>query len=267
MRGRFLNVALDLKSSRALRPLLHRDIIVMHRKRGFLSIELARQPRTPDDAAREFLSFIGALSGDALAAWAACSDRVFNIGVSAGSEPFQLDITTATQLALTQEGVRIAVTVYPMDPNDRRFEEADAHWEAGRLKQGFELFLLAANDGSVDAFNNVGYAYDVGHGVRRSRSEAIRWYRRALATGDPVAASNLGTMFRKSSPRTARRWFERAVELGLSDALLELAKLDRQPQRAIERLERLLELNDSAPITIEEAESLLATLRGASPAR
>jgi TPR repeat protein len=40
---------------------------------------------------------------------------------------------------------------------------------------------------------NVGYCFDVGLGVRRSRERALFWYRKAAKKGDGAAANSIGT--------------------------------------------------------------------------
>lgn len=53
----------------------------------------------------------------------------------------------------------------------------------------------------------MGYAYDVGVGIRRNEREALRWYRRAYRDGSSTAASNISTIYRD------RREFRRSLSV------------------------------------------------------
>ena len=99
--------------------------------------------------------------------------------------------------------------------------------DAGRPSAGFKSLMAAARLGDVASQQMVGYLYDVGRGVRRSRTKAFYWYRRAARRSDPCAASNIGILYKEpGSFRLARFWLKRSNGLGLTDALLDLAKLE-----------------------------------------
>jgi TPR repeat protein len=53
------------------------------------------------------------------------------------------------------------------------------------------LFQLAAAQGHPRALFNVARCYEEGRGVPENKAEAIRWYRRALAAGNSLAANSL----------------------------------------------------------------------------
>ncbi len=110
--------------------------------------------------------------------------------------------------------------------NARSFELADSLAEHGRYRSAFRVFLRAGQRGDTSVFGRLGYAYDVGQGVRKSRRKALYWYRRALAAGEAVAAHNIGTVYRDSGHSLrAAAWFRRAVALGLHGSNLELGQL------------------------------------------
>jgi TPR repeat protein len=93
-------------------------------------------------------------------------------------------------------------------------------------RQAFRVLLSAARRGDTTVFLNLGYVYDMGQGIRKSRRKALRWYRRALAAGETTAAHNIGTVYRdRHDVLRAIRWFQLAVDMGHSGSNLELGQL------------------------------------------
>jgi uncharacterized protein len=81
------------------------------------------------------------------------------------------------------------------------------------------LLRRAAQMGDRSATGSLGYAYDVGRGIRRDRALALLWYRRAAHMGDCGAATNIATVFRdEGNLKRAHRWLLRAVKMGDGDA-------------------------------------------------
>jgi hypothetical protein len=75
-------------------------------------------------------------------------------------------------------------------------------------------------------FVNLGHAYDVGQGVRRSKRKALRWYRLAVAQGEAAAANNIGTVYRdRGDLIRSLKWFSRAARMGDSGANLAIGQL------------------------------------------
>jgi len=54
-----------------------------------------------------------------------------------------------------------------------------------------ELFKKAAEQGHVDAQNNLGAMYFTGDGVTRDEKKAIEWFEKAAAQGNEDAQANL----------------------------------------------------------------------------
>jgi TPR repeat protein len=99
---------------------------------------------------------------------------------------------------------------------------ADQH----RYRQAFRVLLRAARRGDAAVFLNLGYLYDVGQGIRKSKRKALHWHRRALTAGVTTAAHNIGTVYRdRHDVVRAIRWFQRAVDMGHSGSNLELGQL------------------------------------------
>ncbi len=150
-----------------------------------------------------------------------------------------------------------------------KFREACAHLDAGRHREAFRLFHEAARAGHVASLLNLGYCFDVGHGVRRSREQALFWYRKAATKGDGAAANNIGTLYRdEGRPRLAARWFQKAVSLGATDALLELARLYEGAFHDLARARAaLVRLKRSKKVTEDAREQASALLSKLSPRR
>jgi uncharacterized protein len=106
------------------------------------------------------------------------------------------------------------------------FERADRLADQRRYRQAFRVLLKAARRGDSTVFMNLGYAYDVGRGIRKSKREALLWCRRALAAGEGAAAHNIATVYRdRGDVMRAVRWLRRSVGLGNRGSNLELGQL------------------------------------------
>ena len=149
---------------------------------------------------------------------------------------------------------------------EMKFNEACAHLDAGRNREAFRLLQEAAWAGHVASLLNLGYCFDVGRGVRRSRDRALFWYRKAVSKGDGAAANNIATIYRdEGRPRLAARWFQKAVSLGATDALLELARLYiepfNDPAKARSALARVARARNVTEDTREQAKALLSRVQ------
>jgi TPR repeat protein len=145
------------------------------------------------------------------------------------------------------------------------FSEASRLLERGKVREAFRLFFVAAKAGDSRAQLNVGYLYDTGQGVSRSRTHALQWYRKAVQRGEAAAANNIGTIYRDEGRlRLAVRWFEKAAAMGDGDALLEVAKLYagplEEPAKARKLAVRVRSSKRAAADSRDEAERLLQTL-------
>ena len=108
---------------------------------------------------------------------------------------------------------------------DALFICADKHADEGNFKLAFRLYLAAAKAGDTSCQINLGNLYDQGSGVRRNRSAAMYWYKRAYRRGKASAAHNIGVMWRNEKKYgQALNWFKKAVRLGDDESNLEIAK-------------------------------------------
>src|SRR5581483_3189622 len=60
------------------------------------------------------------------------------------------------------------------------------------------LYAQAANQGISDAMRMLGLMYENGQGMRRDDTEALRWYNKAIASGNTLAMANLATLYEYS---------------------------------------------------------------------
>lgn len=150
---------------------------------------------------------------------------------------------------------------------DELFIRADKQADEGNFRSAFRLFLAAAKAGDVSCQINVGNYYDAGTGVRRNRSAAMYWYKRAYRRGKASAAHNIGVMWRNERKyRRALEWFKKAVRLGDPQANLEIAKYyleaEKSSTRAAPYLQKVCDSNRVTEGGLEEARRLLRRLKG-----
>jgi TPR repeat protein len=152
-------------------------------------------------------------------------------------------------------------------PNTQKlFSQSAKREENGDLQSAFRLYLAGAKAGDTGCQLNVGNYYDAGPGVRRSRSAALYWYKRAYRRGVSSAASNIGVLWRNDNkPKRALEWFQKAVRLGDDEAHLEIAKYYLQnkgkPAKAIHHLKKVHPSKWVTEAGVEEAVKLLKQAR------
>ena len=149
---------------------------------------------------------------------------------------------------------------------DDLFFRADKEADHGNFRRAFRLFLAGAKAGDKSCQLNLGYLYDTGKGVRRNRSAALYWYKRAYRQRDAPAATNIGTVWRdEGQHKRALSWFRKAVKLGDDEAHLEIAKLYLQneddPAKAIPHLQKVCQSDWVTEAGQEEAAKLLKQAR------
>ena len=90
----------------------------------------------------------------------------------------------------------------------------------------FDDTKVLADQGDVDAQNNLGVMYDNGNGVPENDAEAVKWFRKAADQGYAKAQYNLGLIYFKGEgvPKNdteAVKWFRKAADQG-HDSLYEV---------------------------------------------
>jgi hypothetical protein len=117
----FLNVDLDMSAKSDLQPLvsaLGRRVIPLYvgrdRRRYVAHLELANQPKNPDQAIREFDCLIHSLPKKLQSLWASAKVLDFNVGVQAADTPhsYALPFSRETIEAVSALRGRIVLTIY-----------------------------------------------------------------------------------------------------------------------------------------------------------
>ena len=139
---------------------------------------------------------------------------------------------------------------------------AEKQEEQGRMRVAFRLMLAAAKLGSISAQINVGNYYDDGRGVRRNRTAALYWFKRAYRRGDYCAAHNIGVVSRnEGNHRRSLYWFSRAVKMGDEESSLDIGKHflrnENNPKKAIPYFKRVKPTGWVSEAGAEEADRLL----------
>jgi TPR repeat protein len=92
--------------------------------------------------------------------------------------------------------------------------------QEGKGDRAIVLFRASAEAGDIYGYNNMGWAYENGVGVTRDMHQAISWYEKAAAAGQPNAPVNLGLIYSQGKggvakdPRKAAQWFGMAARNG-----------------------------------------------------
>jgi hypothetical protein len=113
----FLNVDFDISpagSGLALVRALGATVIVLHKRKRFICLELARQPKSVDDAIQEFARLIEQLAAKARHVWDGCQSRTMNVGIRAGKRPHSAEfkLSQATIDALARIRADVVFTIY-----------------------------------------------------------------------------------------------------------------------------------------------------------
>lgn len=134
-KSQFLNVDLDIYSTRDLRPLvaaIESKVIVLHvgkhNRTWEAHLELNNfhlDPRKPDTGIRRFCKLIQKLPPEAQDIWNAAKIRRFDIGIdSAKGQDYWCALTPETLMAAAELRAQIAVTVYRYDMKSKRTSKA-----------------------------------------------------------------------------------------------------------------------------------------------
>ncbi|WP_270920483.1 caspase family protein [Parasedimentitalea psychrophila] len=91
-------------------------------------------------------------------------------------------------------------------------------------------YLIAANQGDLASYNNLGILYEDGEGVSQDYALAMQWYRKAAEQGYAYAQNRLGYMYQNGlgvpeSDREAATWFRKAAEQGHAEAQYGLGQM------------------------------------------
>ena len=86
-----------------------------------------------------------------------------------------------------------------------------------------QWFRRAAEHGLSSAQNTLGVLLGNGDGVKKNFDEALSWLKRAFHAGELYAAHNIAITYRQIGDlRIAVKWFQKSVDSGDGDALVQL---------------------------------------------
>ena len=103
---------------------------------------------------------------------------------------------------------------------DMKLKEAKKALDQEQYSEALAILSPLANSGNADAQGYLGVMYQLGLGVERSGSEAVRWLQKAADQGNGSAAHNLGTIHLCGMPDVApdralaKKWYRKAHDLG-----------------------------------------------------
>jgi hypothetical protein len=131
----FLNVDVELRSARALQPLLDAlgsRVVVLRSDRDGRTyrthLEVAIESRNPNVLIRRFVALVERLPRHARTLWNGAQSREFNVGIQAAAVPhsFGLDLDNDTVRAIARINGRIGITVYGAGGVDRAHEPSNS---------------------------------------------------------------------------------------------------------------------------------------------
>lgn len=102
---------------------------------------------------------------------------------------------------------------------DQAVETARAAFLNGDYASSIPALRPAAEAGNPTAQNILGLAYEKGYHVPQDIDQAIEWYQKSIASGDPKAMHNLGLLLRDGAdgltpdPQQARQYLTQATDL------------------------------------------------------
>ncbi|KAH3722464.1 sel1 repeat family protein [Pelomyxa schiedti] len=105
--------------------------------------------------------------------------------------------------------------------------------------KAFQYYMLAAQQGELNAQRNVGLCYKNGEGVNMDKTEAVRWFKMSSAL--PISCANLSNCYRngdgiKKDPVESLRLLKLAAEKGVKTAQCKLAGETSDPVEAFRLL-------------------------------
>jgi TPR repeat protein len=121
------------------------------------------------------------------------------------------------------------VSSTPSKAAEELYSEGKGFYDAQEYVSAFDSFSKAAEQGDMDAQNNLGRMYQNGLGVQKDEAQAVSWYLKAAEQGDMNAQNNLGWMYEnglgaQKDEAQAVSWYLRAAEQGNANAQFNLGR-------------------------------------------
>ena len=176
-----------------------------------------------------------------------------------------------TGLRQVVEAKGLSGIIAHMRPEDeKQFCRAHRFKDAGKYRKAFKIFRKLAKRNTY-AMVSLANLYSGGFGIEYSFEKIVKWEKKAAEQGDDCGMINLGTTYRRAGDvRTAKAWYEKALQAGDGSAALEIAKMylisDLETKRVKNYLHRALEVGQLCEADEEEIQALLEEL-GEKPAR
>ena len=107
-----------------------------------------------------------------------------------------------------------------MMDKQHQLKEANEALEKEDYDEAASLFAPLAEYGIAEAQRNYGTLFQLGLGVERNLKRAVELLELAAASGDGLAAHNLGTLYLSGEPdipmdkSKSKHWYKRAKDLG-----------------------------------------------------
>jgi tetratricopeptide (TPR) repeat protein len=83
------------------------------------------------------------------------------------------------------------------NPSDT-YNLARIYAKSNNYKRAFPLYLNAGENGSINAYTNIGYCYATGKGVKKDTIKAYKAYMKAAKKGSTTAQNNLDFLCKES---------------------------------------------------------------------
>jgi len=118
------------------------------------------------------------------------------------------------------------------------------------LERAMAAYKVVAEGGNAGCQWQVGFMYCNGLGVEVDYAQALPWLEKAAAQDDPNAVAMLGTMCLEGksvtpSWRRAREYWERAIELGISQVVEDMQNFTTYIQQVTSRRSNHFALSSS----------------------
>ena len=100
-------------------------------------------------------------------------------------------------------------------------------------EKAMKWYMKAAEKGSIDALNDIGYGYYYGYGVDKDYKEAVRWFRKGAMKGNLNAQHWLGYCYLNGNGvikdlDEAKKWLKKAADQGHQASIDELERLNEE---------------------------------------
>ena len=141
-----------------------------------------------------------------------------------------------TKLKMIAAAVLISFSAMPFAAAAQDFDRGLEAYEVGDYATALEEFKPLAEQGDIKAQANLGFMYDIGSGVLKDETEAVKWYRLAAKQGYAQAQCNLGTMYEfgrgvLTDMTSAHMWYNISSSNGMEDVRSDFDAIEQQMTR------------------------------------